>query len=51
VVTFDDPDGHSVELAHWVWVADPADLDMSGATDDEIIARRATRAGEADSEK
>jgi hypothetical protein len=42
VLTFEDPDGHSVELAHWVGSADPADLDMSRATDQEIMARRAT---------
>ena len=41
VLTFVDPDGHSVELAHWVGANDPAELDMARATDEEIIARRA----------
>ncbi len=35
VLTFNDPDGHAVELAHWVGGVDPTDLDMSRATDDE----------------
>jgi catechol 2,3-dioxygenase-like lactoylglutathione lyase family enzyme len=42
VLTFTDPDGHAVELAHWVGGTDPARLDMSRASDDELIARRAT---------
>jgi hypothetical protein len=29
-----------VELAHWVGGGDPAQLDMSKATDDELLARR-----------
>jgi catechol 2,3-dioxygenase-like lactoylglutathione lyase family enzyme len=41
VLTFTDPDGHAVELAHWVGARDPEDLDMARATDEEIIARRA----------
>lgn len=41
VLTFTDPDGHPVELAHWVDGTDPAGLDMSRASDDELIARRA----------
>ncbi|MBV9364597.1 MAG: VOC family protein [Solirubrobacterales bacterium] len=41
VLTFTDPDGHSVELAHWVGATDPEQLDMTRATDEEIIARRA----------
>jgi catechol 2,3-dioxygenase-like lactoylglutathione lyase family enzyme len=44
VLTFTDPDGHSVELAHWVGGADPAQIDMSKATDDELVARRAPSA-------
>jgi catechol 2,3-dioxygenase-like lactoylglutathione lyase family enzyme len=36
VLTFLDPDGHTVELAHWVGAADPAELDMSRASHDEI---------------
>jgi catechol 2,3-dioxygenase-like lactoylglutathione lyase family enzyme len=46
VLTFVDPDGHYVELAHWVGVTDPADLDMSKATDEEIVARRAAVASD-----
>jgi hypothetical protein len=41
VLTFTDPDGHSVELVHWVGASDPEELDMARATDEEIIARRA----------
>lgn len=41
VLTFTDPDGHSVELAHWVGATDPEELDMERATDEEILARRA----------
>ena len=41
VLTFTDPDGHSVELAHWVGATDPEELDMARATDEELIARRA----------
>lgn len=40
VLTFTDPDGHTVELAHWVGAGDPAEVDMSQASDDELIARR-----------
>jgi catechol 2,3-dioxygenase-like lactoylglutathione lyase family enzyme len=36
VLTFVDPDGHTVELAHWVGATDPSELDMSRATDEEI---------------
>ncbi len=36
VLTFTDPDGHTVELAHWVGGADPASLDMSQASDDAL---------------
>jgi catechol 2,3-dioxygenase-like lactoylglutathione lyase family enzyme len=38
VLTSNDPDGHTVELAHWVG-GDPGDLDMSRASDDELFAR------------
>jgi catechol 2,3-dioxygenase-like lactoylglutathione lyase family enzyme len=41
VLTFIDPDGHSVELAQWVGTTDPEELDMTRATDEEIIAHRA----------
>ncbi|MBV9197657.1 MAG: VOC family protein [Solirubrobacterales bacterium] len=41
VLTFTDPDGYPVELAHWVGAANPDELDMSHASDDELIARRA----------
>lgn len=40
VLSFSDPDGHEVELAHWVGGATPEQLDMSRASDDELIARR-----------
>jgi hypothetical protein len=36
VLTFVDPDGHTVELAHWVGATDPSELDTSRATDEEI---------------
>jgi catechol 2,3-dioxygenase-like lactoylglutathione lyase family enzyme len=44
VLTFTDPDGHAVELAHWVGGVDPTDLDMSRATDDERTVQRAASA-------
>jgi len=44
VLTFTDPDGHSVELAHWVGDPDGGELDMSRANDDQLIHRRATAA-------
>lgn len=44
VLTFTDPDGHAVELAHWVGGVDPGDLDMTRATDDEWTALRAASA-------
>ena len=49
VLTFSDPDGHSVELALWVGAGDPAALDMSKATDEEIIASRAAASNDQDS--
>ena len=33
VLSFTDPDGHTLELAYWVGGSDPSDLDMSTATD------------------
>jgi catechol 2,3-dioxygenase-like lactoylglutathione lyase family enzyme len=41
VVSFSDPDGHMLELAHWVGGDDPTDLDVAGATDAERTAQRA----------
>jgi len=41
VVSFSDPDGHTLELAHWVGGGDPIDLDMAKATDAERAAQRA----------
>lgn len=41
VLTFTDPDGHSIELAHWVGSSDPGELNMARATDDAIVAARA----------
>jgi catechol 2,3-dioxygenase-like lactoylglutathione lyase family enzyme len=41
VLTFTDPDGHSVELAHWVGGRDPSEIDPSVATDEERSAQRA----------
>ena len=40
VLTLEDPDGHSVELAHWVGGVDPSDIDMSIATDAQRTAQR-----------
>ena len=40
VLTFTDPDGHKLELAHWVGGNDPEALDMSRASDDQLIRRR-----------
>ncbi len=33
VLTFTDPDGHSVELAHWVGATDPEELDRQDTRD------------------
>jgi hypothetical protein len=41
VLTFTDPDGHPVELAHWVGGRHPGEIDMSSATDEERAAQRA----------
>ena len=40
VLTFTDPDGQSVELAHWVGARDPGEIDMSTASDEERTAQR-----------
>lgn len=40
VLTFTDPDGHSLELAHWVGATDPEELDMARATDEQLTASR-----------
>jgi catechol 2,3-dioxygenase-like lactoylglutathione lyase family enzyme len=44
-LTFNDPDEHTVELAHWAEGADPGELDISRANDDELIARHAAAPG------
>ena len=41
VLTFTDPDGHSLELAHWVGGRVPSEIDASTATDQERSAQRA----------
>jgi hypothetical protein len=46
VLTFTDPDGHAVELAHWVGGFDPSEIDASMATDEERSAQRVTAAAE-----
>jgi catechol 2,3-dioxygenase-like lactoylglutathione lyase family enzyme len=40
VLTFRDPDGHSVELAHWIGGRGPGEIDMSAADDEERTAQR-----------
>jgi catechol 2,3-dioxygenase-like lactoylglutathione lyase family enzyme len=40
VLTFTDPDGHSLELAHWIGGRDPSDIDMSVATDGQRSGQR-----------
>jgi hypothetical protein len=40
VLSFTDPDGHLLELAHWVGGTDPGDLDMSRASDEQRNAQR-----------
>ena len=40
VLTFTDPDGHAVELAHWIGATDPMEVDMTRASDDRLIASR-----------
>ena len=44
VLTFTDPDGLEVEVAHWVGGSDPAKIDMARATDEELFPRRAETA-------
>lgn len=46
VLTFTDPDGHSVELAHWVGGRGPDGIDMSTASDDERTAQRTAASSE-----
>jgi catechol 2,3-dioxygenase-like lactoylglutathione lyase family enzyme len=46
VLTFADPDGHSVELAHWVGGLDPGAIDMTMASDQERTAQRAAASSE-----
>jgi catechol 2,3-dioxygenase-like lactoylglutathione lyase family enzyme len=41
VVSFTDPDGHTLELAHWVGGDDPSHIDPTKATDAERTAQRA----------
>jgi catechol 2,3-dioxygenase-like lactoylglutathione lyase family enzyme len=41
VLSFTDPDGHTLELAHWVDTEDPTQIDASKATDAERTAQRA----------
>lgn len=40
VFSFTDPDGHALELAHWVGGEDPTQLDAAKATDAERTAQR-----------
>lgn len=41
VLSFTDPDGHTLELAHWVGGEDPGQIDATAATDAERTAQRA----------
>lgn len=41
VLSFTDPDGHTVELAHWGGGEDPPHIDPTTATDAERTAQRA----------
>ena len=41
VLSFSDPDGRDVELAHWVG-GPPEELDMASASDEELAARRSS---------
>jgi catechol 2,3-dioxygenase-like lactoylglutathione lyase family enzyme len=41
VLSFTDPDGHALELAHWVGGEDPSQIDAAKATDAERTAQRA----------
>ena len=40
VLNFTDPDGLDVEIAHWVGGSGPTEVDMSRATDKELLRRR-----------
>lgn len=40
VLTFTDPDGHSIELAHWVGGVAPGEIDPSIASDEQRTAQR-----------
>jgi len=44
VLSFTDPDGHTLELAHWVGGDDPNQIDGTKATDAERAAQRAPSA-------
>jgi catechol 2,3-dioxygenase-like lactoylglutathione lyase family enzyme len=44
VLTFMDPDGLDVEIAHWVGGTDPAEIDMARATDEALFRGRADAA-------
>jgi hypothetical protein len=46
VLTFTDPDGHSVELAQWIGGRDPREIDTSMASDEERAAQRAAASTE-----
>ena len=41
VLSFTDPDGHTLELAHWVGGEDPSQIDAAKATDAERTTQRA----------
>ena len=41
VLSFTDPDGHTLELAHWVGGQDPRHIDPTKATDAKRTAQRA----------
>jgi len=40
VLSFTDPDGHTLELAHWVGGDDPSQIDATRASDAERSAQR-----------
>jgi catechol 2,3-dioxygenase-like lactoylglutathione lyase family enzyme len=44
VLSFTDPDGHTLELAHWVGGQDPSHIDAAKATDAERTAQRSVSA-------
>lgn len=41
VLSFTDPDGHTLELAHWAGGEDPSQIDAGKATDAERTTQRA----------